>query len=132
MRRISLTLTTILIAAACLAAQEPASRQGAAVSSGNKTIVGCVAQGSSGFVIKTDDGNTFPLRSMTDLSGYMGKKVQIQANWTATGVHVAGPLESPETPATAPGTGGSTGQEFAGDIHLRLKGKVIGDCLGKK
>jgi hypothetical protein len=124
-------LATIVFAAACLAAQEPASRQGASVSSGNRTIVGCVAQGANGYVIKTDDGNTFPLRSMTDLSAYMGKKVQIQANWTATGVHVAGPLET-DTPESAPATGTKTGQEFAGDIHLRLKGKVVGDCLGKK
>lgn len=131
MRRVCLILATISFAAVCLAAQEPASRQGASVSSGNKTIVGCVAQSGNGYVIRTDDGNTFPLRSMTDLSAYMGKKVQIQANWTATGVHVAGPLEE-ETPAAAPPTGPKTGQEFAGDIHLRLKGKVIGDCLGKK
>jgi hypothetical protein len=129
-----LTLATILFAAACLAAQEPSgSRQGANVSSGNRTIVGCVAQGGSGYVIRTDNGDTFPLRSMTDLSAYMGKKVQIQVAWTATGVHVAEPLEGGQTSA-APAAGGTkTAQEFAGDIRLRLKGKVLGDCLeGKK
>jgi hypothetical protein len=129
-----LTLATILFVAASLAAQEPSgSRQGAAVSSGNKTIVGCVAQGGNGYVVKTDDGNTFPLRSMFDLAPYMGKKIQIQASWTASGVHVAEPLETAETPAGAPAAGGpKKAQDFAGDIHLRFKGKVLGDCLEKK
>lgn len=134
MRRVCFTVGTIVIAAACLAAQEPAgSRQGASVSSGNRTIVGCVAMGAPGYVLKTDDGNTLPLRSMSDLSAYMGKRVQIQATWTATGVHVAGPLETAETQGTAPSAGnGKTAQEFAGDIRLQLKGKVIGDCVGKQ
>jgi hypothetical protein len=128
-----LTLATILFAAACLAAQEPSgSREGASVSSGNRTVVGCVAQGGAGYVLRSDDGNTFPLRSMVDLSPYMGKKVQIQASWTATGVHVAGPLETPEGSAAAPATNAKTAQDFAGNIRLSFKGKVLGDCLGKK
>jgi hypothetical protein len=88
--------------------------------------------GAPGYVLNTEDGTTLPLRSMSDLSSYVGKKVQIHATWTATGVNVAGPIESSSTAAAAPKGGPSTAQEFAGDIHLKLTGKVIGDCLGKK
>ena len=134
MRRVYLIFAMAFVAAAVASAQQSStgSREGASVSSGNRTIVGCVAMGAPGYVLKTEDGTTLPLRSMTDLSSYLGKKVQIQATWTARGVHVAEPLESAATPAAAPATGAKTEQEFAGDIHLQLKGKVIGDCLGNK
>lgn len=149
MRRVYLTFAIVLTASACLAqiqqpgypaaatlaAQQPStgSQGRASVSTGDKTIVGCVAIGGNGYVINTDDGSTFPLRSMTDLSPYVGKKVQIHATWTATGVHLAGPIEgsSGATP-TAGGGGAKTANDFAGDIHLQLQGKVMGDCLGKK
>jgi hypothetical protein len=134
MRRVCLTFAIIVIAAACAAAQEPggAQQQGASVTSGSRTITGCVAIGSPGYVIKTEDGTTFPLRSGTDLGAYVGKKVEINTNWTATGVHVAGPTEGAQTSAAAPGTGPKTAADFAGDLRVRFRGKVLGDCLGKK
>ncbi len=133
MRRACLTFATLLLAAACVAAQEPASRQGASVQSGTRTITGCVAIGAPGYVLQTEEGTTLPLRSVSDLSSYVGKKVQIEATWTATGVHVAGPVEeAAQAAAPAPGAGPKAAQEFAGDIRLKFKGKVIGDCLTKK
>ncbi len=131
MRRVCLTFATLLIAA-CAVAQEPGgTRQGASVQSGTRTIVGCVAMGAPGYVLKTEDGTTLPLRSGSDLSSYVGKKVQINASWTATGVHVAGPVEGAETPGAAPAAGPKTAQDFAGDIRVTFRGKVLGDCVGK-
>jgi hypothetical protein len=147
MRGVYWTISLVLIATASLAqtqqpnqlasasgatAQEPGTRGSAAVSTGERTIVGCVAVGSPGYVLKTEDGRTLPLRGATDLSSYMGKRVQIHASWTSKGVHVAAPLEAAETPAAAPASGAPVSQEFAGDIHLQFAGKVLGDCLGKK
>ncbi len=148
MRGVYWKLPLALIATTCLAqtqqlnqlasasgvtAQESAgTREAAAVATGERTIVGCVAMGSPGYVLLTDDGKTLPLRSTTDLSSYMGKKVQIHASWTSKGLHVAAPLESGGAPAAAPAAGASTSQEFAGDIHLQFTGKVLGDCLDKK
>ena len=92
MRKFHLTLFIALFATACFAqselslvarasgsaAQEPGSQASAAVSSGERAVVGCVAQGVNGFVLKTEDGRTLNLRgATTDLSAYMGKKVQI-------------------------------------------------------
>jgi len=149
MRRVYLTFAIVLGATACLAqiqqpnqaaaataaaVQEPStgSQERASVSRGDRTVVGCVAMGAPGYVLKTDDGSTFPLRSMTDLAPYVGKKVQIHATWTATGVHVAGPIEGTSDATPAAGAGTKTAADFAGDIHLQLQGKVIGDCLGNK
>ena len=133
MRRVCLMFAALLIAAACAVAQEPGgSRQGANVQSGNRTITGCVAMGAPGYVLRTEDGTTLPLRSGSDLAAYVGKKVQINATWTATGVHVAGPVESTEGAAAPPAAGPQTAQDLAGDIRVRFRGKVLGDCLGKK
>jgi hypothetical protein len=146
MRRVYLTFAVVLAATACLAqiqqpnqsalatvgAAQAGSQERASVSSGDRTIVGCVAIGAPGYVLKTDDGSTFPLRSITDLAPYVGKKVQIHATWTATGVHVAGPIEGTSGATPAAGGGTKTASDFAGDIHLQLQGKVLGDCLGKK
>jgi hypothetical protein len=148
MRRVYLTFAIVLTASACLAqiqqpkqhaaatvaAQEPStdSQGRASVSAGDRTIVGCVAMGAPGYVLKTDDGNTFPLRSMTDMAPYVGKKVQIHATWRATGIHLAGPIEGTSGATPAAGGGPKTASDFAGDLHLQLQGKVIGDCLGKK
>jgi len=133
MRGVYWTLSLVLIATACLAQtqqpNQPATRGTAIVGTGQKTVVGCVAQGTSGMVLKTDDGRTLPLRGATDLMPYMGKKVQIQASWTSRGVHVAAPLENPDAPA-APAAGAQPSQQFAGDLHVEFQGKVIGDCLG--
>jgi hypothetical protein len=73
-----------------------------------------------------------PLRSGSDLAAYVGKKVEINANWTATGVHVAGPIEGAQGAAAAPGTGSKTAADFAGDVRVKFRGRVLGDCLGKK
>jgi hypothetical protein len=146
MRRAYLTFSIVLTAGACLAqiqqpnhpavatmaAAQAGSQERASVSKGDRTIVGCVAMGGAGYVINTDDGNTFPLRAATDLAPYVGKKVQIHATWTATGVHLAGPIEGTSGATPAAGGGAQSPSEFAGDIHLQLQGKVIGDCLGKK
>jgi len=152
MRGVYTTLLVALIATACLAQtqqpnqlasasgaamQEPATDQTgrAAVSTGERTIVGCVAIAAPGpgYNLKTEDGRTLPLRGATDLAPYLGKKVEIHASWTSRGIHVAAPLESKEaTSAAGAGGGAQTSQEFAGDLHLKFKGKVIGDCLGKK
>jgi hypothetical protein len=135
MRGVYWMLSLVLIAPACLAQTQSSAgtREAAAVSTGERTIVGCVAMGSPGYVLQTDDGRTLSLRgATTDLSSYMGKKVQIHASWTSKGVRVATPLEKAEPAAAAPAAGASTSQEFAGDIHLQFTGKVLGDCLGKK
>jgi hypothetical protein len=150
MRRVYLTFAIVLAATACLAqiqqpnrqatttvaaVQEPSagSRARASVSSGERTLVGCVAIGApSGYVLKTDDGNTVNLRNVgSDLSAYVGKRVEIHATWDASGVVMSTPLET-ASGAAAPGAGGKPATDFAGDLHLRFKGKVVGDCLGKK
>jgi hypothetical protein len=150
MRGVYWTLSVVLIATACLAqtqqpnqlasaagatTQEPSggTRGQSSVATGERTVVGCVAQGASGYVLKAEDGRALNLRgAATDLAPYMGKKVQIHVNWTTRGVHVASPLETGTTPAVAPAGGGTASQQFAGDVHLEFQGKVLGDCLGKK
>jgi len=151
MRGVYWKLLVVLIATVCLAQaqqpnqlasasgaamQEPATgQQGrAAVSTGERTIVGCVAIAAPGpgYVLKTDDGRSVPLRGATDLSHYLGKKVQIQASWTSRGIHVAAPMENKETAAATGAGDAQMSQEFGGDLQVQYKGKVIGDCLGKK
>jgi hypothetical protein len=155
MRGVYWTLSLVLIGTVCLAQaqqpkqlvsasgvamQEPATQQPstgtrgqASVATGERTIVGCVAIAAPGpgYVLNTPDGKAFQLRGATDLAPYIGKKVQIQASWTSRGIHVAAPVESTET-AAAPAGGAQTSQEFAGSLNLQFKGKVLGDCLGKK
>lgn len=151
MRRVYLRFAIVLTAIACWAqiqqpdrpatvtvadAQESsAGPQGrASVSQGERTVVGCVAIGApSGYVLKTDDGNTINLRNIgSDLSPYVGKKVEIHTTWSSTGVVVSTPLETATGAAPAAGAGSSKpATDFAGDIHLKLKGKVLGDCLAK-
>jgi hypothetical protein len=152
MRGVYWTLLVVLIATVCLAQtqqpnqlasasgaamQEPATgQQGrAAVSTGERTVVGCVAIAAPGpgYVLKTEDGRSVPLRGATDLSHYLGKKVEIHTNWTSRGIHVATPMEGKEATAGATGAGDAqVSQEFSGDLQVQYKGKVIGDCLGKK
>lgn len=152
MRGVYCTLLVVLIATVCLAQtqqpnqlastngpaiQEPSTGEHgrATVATGERTVVGCVAIAAPGpgYVLKTDDGRTVPLRGASDLAPYLGKKVQIQTSWTSRGIHVAAPMENREaSAAAAPGGGAQAAPEFAGDLHLEFKGKVIGDCLGKK
>ena len=147
MRKVYWMLFIALIATACFAqsqpnllamaggstAQEPATRESASVSTGERTVVGCIAQGANGFVLKTEDGRTLNLRgATTDLSSYMGKKVQVHVQWTSKGLHVAAPLESVDASAAAAAPAGAAQKEFAGSLNLQFTGKVLGDCLGKK
>ena len=152
MRGVFWTLLVVLIATVCLAQaqqpnqlasasgaamQEPATgQQGrAAVSTGEKTVTGCVAIAAPGpgYVLKTEDGRSVPLRGATDLSHYIGKKVEIHTSWTSRGIHVAAPVENKEATTGATGAGDAQmSQEFGGDLQVQYKGKVIGDCLGKK
>lgn len=131
MRRVYLMFAAMLLVTACWGQEH----QQASVASGSRTITGCVAIGSPGYVLKTDDGSTLQLRAGTDLGAYMGKRVEIQTSWTQSGVSVAAPGDATGMTSAAEGTGGGTapaGKEFAGDLHLRFKGKVLGDCLTGK
>lgn len=132
MRRAYLIVAAMLLVTACWGQEH----QQASIASGSKTITGCVAIGSPGYVLKTDDGSTLQLRAGSDLGAYMGKRVQIETNWTQTGVAVAAPDDANGVTSAAAGTGAagtaSSGKEFAGDLHIRFKGKVLGDCLANK
>lgn len=131
MRQVCLIFVTVLFVAACWGQEQ----QQATIASGQRTIIGCVAMGSPGYVLKTDNGSVLQLRAGSDLGAYMGKRVEIQTNWTQTGVAVAAPGE-----AAAVATGGSApvvpdagdtsaaSKDFAGDLHLTYKGRVLGDC----
>src|SRR5262249_31791676 len=139
MRKVYLMFAAIVLVTACWGQEH----QQATVASGQRTITGCVAIGSPGYVLKTDDGSTLQLRAGTDLGAYMGKRVEIQTSWTQTGVAVAAPGDATgvATAGDAMGAGGvtgaggsnaATGQQFAGDLHLQFKGKVLGDCSPNK
>ncbi len=131
MRRVCfLICITALFAAACWGQE----RQQANIASGQKTITGCVAIGSPGYVLRTDDGSTLQLRAGTDLGAYMGKRVEIQTSWTQTGIAVSAPGDTTAgTPAGAgQGAPAAATKEFAGDLHIRFKGKVLGDCQPAK
>src|SRR5215467_4814490 len=99
MRQVCLIFVIVLFIAACWGQEQ----QQATIASGQRTITGCVAMGSPGYVLKTDNGSILQLRAGTDLGAYMGKRVEIQTNWTQTGVAVAAPGE-----AAAVATGGAT------------------------
>jgi Protein of unknown function (DUF5818) len=130
MRRVYLIVTAMLFVTACWGQEH----QQATVSSGQRTVTGCVAIGSPGYVLKTDDGSTLQLRAGSDLGAYMGKRVEIQTSWTQTGVAVAAPGDATGATSAAAGTGApaAASKEFAGDLHLRFKGKVLGDCQPQK
>src|SRR5215831_6405056 len=142
MRGVYWTLSLVLIGTVCLAqAQQPSQlasasgivmqepstdqRGSASVATGERTVVGCVtiAAPGPGYVLKADDGRTIQLRGgTTDLSPYMGKKVQIHTSWTSRGIHVAAPVETQETVAAGAATGGAqTSQEFAGSLQLQFQ-----------
>lgn len=133
MRPAYLFIAVLMLTAVALSqeppAQAPADQKAqTAVSTGQKTVVGCIAMGApSGFILKADDGSITPLRTDRDLSAYVGKKVQIQVSWTRTGVNLI--EEGGAVPETKGGAKASTQTGFAGDVRMRYKGKVIGDCL---
>ncbi|HLJ89422.1 MAG TPA: hypothetical protein VKZ53_21595 [Candidatus Angelobacter sp.] len=137
-----------VLAAASLARQDSGSAGGSAPqrstgttrsqvtgASGEKTIVGCVAEGApSGYVLKTDEGKEVSLHTDRDLSAFVGKKVSIHAAWQRTGVT----MSEPDDTAAKAGEGAAAGKathretEFGGDLRLRFKGKVLGDCNTSK
>jgi len=130
--RLSLIVASMLLVSSMCVAQEQGR---AAVSKGSKTVTGCVAQGDTGYVLRLDNGKTYPIRSGSDLSSFMGKKVEMNVTWEQTGVTMATPVEQDTTPTAAGASAPSadTQHNFAGDLHLKIAGKVLGDCLpGKK
>ena len=129
--RLSLIVASMLLVSSICVAQEQGR---AAVSKGDKTVTGCVAQGDTGYVLRLDNGRTYPIRSGSDLSSFMGKKVQMHVTWEQTGVTMATPVEQ-DTPTATGGSAPSADMqhEFAGNLNLKITGKVLGDCLpGKK
>lgn len=116
--------------------QSPSSVQKTA--SGEQTVTGCVAREGEEFVLKTDSG-TYAFDTARDLSPYVGKKVRISGRWKATGVTTAAPVEGTSS-GTAESTSGrqtgakstATPNSFAGDLHLHIRGDVIGDCEAAK
>jgi hypothetical protein len=135
MRQVCLIFLTVLFTAACWGQEH----QQASIASGQRTITGCVAMGSPGYVLKTDNGSVLQLRAGTDLGAYMGKRVEIQTNWTQTGVAVAAPGDAAAVatgggaPAgTDEGASSNPSRDFSGDLHLVYKGRVLGDCQPNK
>jgi hypothetical protein len=135
MRPVYLVIAVLMFTVVGLAQDQPAGqtpenqRAQTSVSTGQRTVVGCIAMGApSGFILKTEDGKTIPLQTDKDLSNYVGKKVQIHQTWTRTGVNL---IEDPNAaPTTAPGAKAPAKQtEFAGAVQMHYKGKIIGDCL---
>jgi len=112
------------------AGQSPDQKAQATTGTGQKTVVGCIAYGApSGFILKADSGEMIPLRTTRDLSPYVGKKVQIQATWTRTGVTMSEGETGQEggSPGAKPGAKGAP-MTFAGAVRMQFKGKVLGDC----
>jgi len=127
-----------LLAASCAAQTSPAAGQAQPGAdqrrgSGEKTIIGCLQRGDSGFVIKANDG-TYELNTDRDLSAYVGKQVKISSRWEATGTVTTAPVGGAPGSSTAAPSGqpGTETPAFVGDLHLRITGSVIGDCAQPK
>ena len=103
--------------------------------SGGKSITGCVAREGESFVLKTDEG-TYEFDTARDLSKFVGKKVKITGQWSATGVATAAPMaasantETTETSSSAKNSASS--RAFVGNLHLHITGDVVGDCTEAK
>lgn len=139
MRPIYWSIAVLMMTAACLAQQGaggmPDEKGQVTGMTGQKTITGCIAYGApSGFILKGDDGSMTPLRTDRDLSPYVGKRVQIQASWTRTGVSMAEGETGAAATEAKPGAKAAPGQQmtFSGAVRLQYKGKVLGDCLKSK
>jgi hypothetical protein len=102
-------------------------------SSGQKTVVGCVAREGEGFVLKTDQG-TYEFATSRDLTPWVGKKVRLTGRWSSTGVTTAAPITAAEVAASPTDDAKkiSTAKSFAGDLHVHITGDVIGDCAETK
>ena len=119
----------VLMITAVSFAQESDQKAQATMGSGQKTVVGCVAYGApSGFILKTDSGEMVPLRTTRDLSPYVGKKVQIQATWTRSGITMAEGETGQEGTGSEAKPGAKAPMTFGGAIRMQYKGKVLGDC----
>lgn len=133
------TVITVLLAVSCAAQTSPGAAQtspGAEKrqASGERTIIGCLQRGDSGFVIKSADG-TYELNTDRDLTAYVGKQVKISGRWEASGTFTTAPVAGASSPSTAapPAAEPSAGTPaFVGDLHLRISGVVIGDCAAPK
>lgn len=126
MRSIYLTLAVLMMTAVCLAQQ---GRTQATQATGQKTVTGCIAMGApSGYILRTDDGTMVPLRADRDLSQYVGKRVEIQASWTRSGVTMAEGETAAVGPEGKPSAKGAPPTQFSGSIRMQYKGKVLGDC----
>ena len=99
------------------------------VSSGEKTLTGCVAREDGEFVLKTDEG-TYEFNTSRDLALYVGKKVRISGRWNATGVTTIAPVKSTAGTNEPAKTNEeiAPAKSFDGDLHLHITGEVIGDC----
>ncbi len=130
MRFIYGLIAALMMTAVCFA-QEPDQKAGATQMTGQKTVTGCIAYGApSGYILKGDDGSITPLRTDRDWSPFVGKRVQIQATWTRTGVSMAEGETGAAATEAKPGAKVAPGQQmtFAGAVRLQYKGKVLGDC----
>jgi hypothetical protein len=119
----------VLLMTAVSFAQEGDQKAQATEGTGQKTVTGCIAYGApSGFILKTDAGEMIPLRTTRDLSPYVGKKVQIQASWTRTGITMAEGETGQEGSGAEAKPGVKAPMTFAGAMRMQYKGKVLGDC----
>jgi hypothetical protein len=141
MRPVQFLLAALMLTGMCLSQDQGSSQGGqgttppsdqkgqVSATQGQKTVVGCIAMGApSGYVLKGEDGKTYPLRTDRDLGPFVGKKVQITAAWTKTGVSMIEGENSPVPAGQAGQKKPASSDAFAGHIDLRYRGKVLGDC----
>ena len=104
-------------------------------SSGERSITGCVAREGESFVLKTDEG-TYEFDTARDLSKFVGKKIKISGQWSATGVATTAPIKAGSSataePAPSSAKGTAPSRAFVGDLRLHITGDVIGDCAEAK
>ena len=132
---VAVCILAVTIAAAWQTSQSSGASQATAAgvqksASGERTVTGCVAREGEGFVLKTDEG-TYEFDTARDLTPYVGKRVRISGQWKATGVTTTAPVKAAATSASneqAPSAKKGPAKSFVGDLHLHIRGDVIGDC----